>query len=86
VHNGPHDTPVICNIEIQWQLDLKGLVCLGILTNAEETMNPFTDILGFHAGGLADLRFWLLVGSIGIALSTWPLTPHSARFDTGGCG
>ena len=70
VHDGPHDTPVILNRAIQWQLDLKGLVCLGILTGEEETMNPYTDTLGFLMRATWPIYvFWvLLVGSIGVAL------------------
>jgi hypothetical protein len=52
----------------QW--DPKDVVCVSILTAEEETMNPFTDMLGFLLrGGWPMYVFWvLLVGSIGIAL------------------
>jgi uncharacterized membrane protein YphA (DoxX/SURF4 family) len=70
VPNGLHNTPVILNTLTPWQSALKGLVCLRILTRAEETMNPFTDTLGFLMRAAWPIYiFWaLLVGSIGIAL------------------
>jgi hypothetical protein len=70
VYKSPHHIPVTLIILIPSQVDLQARVCLGILTGAEEIMNPFTDTLAFLRQATWPIYiFWVLfVGSIGIAL------------------